>query len=90
MAEAQNGYLIIFLVILGIVIINIGIIKQFTSKRSNEAQLLSKTIDAAKNPWKKENQDLDELTRLVENVKQIEEAGKSVEEINQDNKTSNQ
>ena len=89
MVDPKTGYLIIFLVILGIVIINYGIIRQFTRKGSSDIELLSKTIQTVRDPWKKEDQDLDELARLVEKAKKLEKDGKSEEEINEDNETSN-
>lgn len=89
MVDPKTGYLIIFLVVLVIVIINYGIIRQFTRKGSSDIELLSRTLQTIRDPWKKEDQDLDELAKLVEKAKKMEEDGKSGEEINPDNGTSN-
>jgi predicted negative regulator of RcsB-dependent stress response len=90
MNDTVFGILVFFVIIGLVVLVNIGIVKRYTGKnRKSESFFFSKTLEAAKNPWKQENQDLDELAKLVEKVKKAETPGNNLEEINEDNKTSN-
>jgi hypothetical protein len=67
MDEGTKATLVIVATIAIVVLINYVIIKS-TTKGGRQANFLSKTLDTAKNPWKRENDQLDELARLVEKV----------------------
>jgi uncharacterized damage-inducible protein DinB len=69
MDDPKAIFLTIFITVLVVVIINYGIIRRFSGKGNGEASYWSKTIDAAKDPWKKEDDEMDELSRLVEGIK---------------------
>jgi hypothetical protein len=90
MSDSLFGVMAFFIIIGLVILINYAIVRRYTGKnRKTEARFLSRTLEAAKNPWKQENQDLDELAKLVEKVKKAETPGKNLEEINEANKTSN-
>lgn len=82
MDDLKAIFLTIFLTILVVVILNYGIIKRFSRKSNNEISYWMKTLDTAKHPWKKEDQDLDELSRLVKGIKMSPTEGKELEEEN--------
>lgn len=82
MDDLKTIFLTIFLTILVVVILNYGIIKRFSRKSNNEISYWMKTLDTAKHPWKKEDQDLDELSRLVKGIKMSPTEGKELEEEN--------
>jgi hypothetical protein len=80
MDDPKAIFLTIFITVLVVVIINYGIIRRFAGKGDSEATYWSKTIDAAKNPWKKEDEDLDELARRVKGIASKPRAEKEPEE----------
>lgn len=91
MNNPQLGVLAFFIIIGLVVVINYAIIKRFSGKGSKrrEAHFLSRTIEAAKNPWKQENDEIDRLAKLLEKAKMKEEDGKKIKEINRDSDSSN-
>ena len=88
MDDLSAVFKVILLTLVVIVAINYGIIRRFTQKKNNETYYWSRVLDTAKNPWQKGDQDLDELAKLVEQTKRIEQTGRNSEEINQHKNTS--
>ncbi|MEN8241375.1 MAG: hypothetical protein ABFS17_05605 [Chloroflexota bacterium] len=66
--------------LLAVVVFNLLVIRRFTRKNNNELQYWTKVLDRAKNPFKNEDQDLDQLAKLVEQSKNEEGKGRNSEE----------
>jgi hypothetical protein len=88
MAKPLDAYLIIAVTIVVIVIINIGIIRRAAKNKNSEAKSWSNVINQIRNPWQKEDQDLEELAKLIAQSKLDQSTGRNSEEISQKKKSS--
>ena len=68
MDESLKTLLVVGGTILVAVLVHYFIIKRVASRTRRNATFVSRTINSAKNPWKRESDQLDELSRLVEQV----------------------
>ena len=88
MDDPKAIFLTIFITVLVVVIINYGIIRRFSRKGDSETKYWSKAFDAAKDPWKNEDNEMDELARLVRGIENNSEV--ELEETNsQETRTTN-
>jgi hypothetical protein len=74
--NVTDGLLIIGLAIGIVILINVGIILAFIKGDKNRDapyKALGKAIDIARNPWKEENEQLKELSNILDSIKK--EAG---------------
>ena len=86
MEDLKAVFLIIFLTVLVVVVINYGIIRRFSGKKGSEVSYWSKALDAAKNPWQKEDEDMNELARLVRGAEVKGEGEKETADPNRQDK----
>ena len=78
---------IIGITLLAVAGFNFILIRRFTRKNNNELQYWSKALKQAKSPFQKENQDLDQLAKLVEQSKNEQVKGRNSEEIDKNKKS---
>lgn len=81
MDKSIAAILTVVVTILVVLVINYGIIRRYTGKNIKKARFWSRAINSTKNPWMQENQDLEELSRLVKKVTE-QQAGKETQERN--------
>lgn len=69
-----NPIVIISVIISAVIVFNILIFLRFKNRPQNTgSETISSFIDTAKNPWRKEEKDLEELSKLL---RQAEQANK--------------
>jgi hypothetical protein len=68
MDESLKIIMVIGGTILVAVLVHYAIIKRVSKRTKRNASLISRTITAVKNPWSRENDQLEELSRLVQQV----------------------
>jgi len=81
MDNPVEGIKIIGITLLAVAGFNFLLYRRFTRKNNNEMQYWSKVLGQAKNPFQKENQDLDQLAKLVEQSKNEDGTGRNSEKI---------
>ncbi len=77
-----NKELVLIIFVLAIILINVGLFSALRKNKSGSSrEILRKSFNVAKDPFRKENQQLDELSDLVKEleIKNISENNKEIE-----------
>jgi hypothetical protein len=70
--------LVLCLTIGAVVLINVGIIVAFRrggSKKASPYKTFGKAINVARNPWKKENEQMNELSSILDSIEENSDQG---------------
>lgn len=76
----NNGLLIVGLAIGIVILVNVGVILAFLKggkDRESPYKALGKAINMVRNPWKKENEQLEELSNILDSIKEETDEGEN-------------
>ena len=80
MYPGKDVLLVLGLTISIIILINVGIILRFRKsdrKRDTPYRAFGRAIDIARNPWKKEDEQLNELASILDSLKEEKDEGEN-------------